>query len=175
MAQQCICGIALVPQEDPSGFPAYHWAIVLHPSDYSAPDVRVFQIVNYNPNNPTTWRRRHKVCALEAAGARAVFHLAKFGCSTNTVRFLIEGLGPLQDGWDTQQRTWSCAIWVLRAIEVMINSRIMEPLPCPLVDVYDKIILGVGKLPPSERMQVVKQWLRPVASGGGPQPNYHLQ
>src|ERR1700676_1321651 len=116
MTQQCICGIALVPQEDISGFPAYHWARVLHPNDYCAGDVRVFQIINPDPHIPTTWRKRHKVCALESAGACAVFHLVKIKCAANTVRFLIDGIGPMQNGWDTQQRTWSSATWVLRTI-----------------------------------------------------------
>lgn len=156
-SSQLICGIALVPQRDNSGFPAYHWALVLC-TDYSQRDARVFQIVNYNPNNPATWRKRHKVCALQPAGARIVFHLSKINCALNTARFLIEGLGPLQNGWNTQHRTWSSAMWVLRAVEVMISTRLMPKLPCPLVDIYDKIILAVGRLPESEDLQIIGDW-----------------
>lgn len=40
----------------------------------------------------------------------------------------------------------------------MINTRLMPKLPCPLVDIYDKIILAVGKLPESEQLQIVTDW-----------------
>lgn len=49
-------------------------------------------------------------------------------------------------------------MWVLRAVEVMISTRLMPKLPCPLVDIYDKIILAVGRLPESEDLQIIGDW-----------------
>lgn len=160
--QSCLCGIAVVLEKDMNGFPSYQWALALHPTDYRAPDVRIFQIVK--DRNTALWRARQGQGALESGGTCAVFHLARIPCPINTVRFLIEGLCPHRNGWDTHERMWSCATWVLRAIEVMISVRLMREPTCPLVDVYDKVILCATKMPVSEKMQVVNHWLSPKPS-----------
>lgn len=61
MTQQCICGI-VVAEEDTSGFPAYQWALALHPSDYLALDVRVFDIVK--KEGTATWRTQQRLRSL---------------------------------------------------------------------------------------------------------------
>jgi len=159
MSQSCLCGIAVVLEKDLNGFPTYQWALALHPSDYRATDVRIFQIVK--DRQTAFWRARQGQGSLQSAGTSAVFHLARIRCPINTVRFLIEGLCPHQNGWDTHKRMWSCATWVLRAIEVMVSARLIPEPACPLVDVYDKVILAAAKMSKTEKMRVVHNWLAP--------------
>ncbi|KAF7967670.1 hypothetical protein HWV62_33559 [Athelia sp. TMB] len=159
MPQSCICGIAVSLEKDLNGFPSYQWALALHPTSYLAPDVRTFQILK----DPRTalWRAHNARGPLGRMGTSAVFHLARIRCPLNTVRFLIEGLCPQQKGWDTHKRIWSCATWVLRAIEVMIAARLIREPTCPLVDVYDRVILCAARMEGEEGMRVVYHWLLP--------------
>lgn len=141
--QSCLCGIAVVVAKDVSGFPESQWALALHLTDYRAPDVRTFHIIK--DCGTTLWRVHQFQGALEGRGTCAVFHPA---------RLLPDQCSALPHPRSLSEPEWvgkawthvSCAIWVLRAIEVMVNVCVMREPACPLAmaDVYDKVIVRYG-------------------------------
>ncbi|KZP28854.1 hypothetical protein FIBSPDRAFT_1039219 [Athelia psychrophila] len=148
----CLCGIAVLIDKDIDGSPTCEWALVLSPTNYDAPNVQILRIVK---NRQTAlWSTRQSQGTLRHRGRSVVLHLATIQCPIKEVRSRIR-LCPDRNGWDTHERMWCSANWVLRAIEDMVKEHFMPQPACLLVDLYDKVILNAIRMPASDGMQVV--------------------
>ncbi|KZP14006.1 hypothetical protein FIBSPDRAFT_868733 [Athelia psychrophila] len=158
LSASCVLGIAIVLKRI-NGFLACQWALALHPSDYCAPDARIFQIVR--DRNSTLWRV-HQAQGHSSEGTSAFFHLAHIPYPPNVVHCIIEHISPHQKNWDTHGLVWTSETWVLRAIEVITSEGVMRELACPLANVHEIFILRATNMLVSKKMQVVHNWLPPL-------------
>ncbi|KAF8910589.1 hypothetical protein CPB84DRAFT_1764082 [Gymnopilus junonius] len=140
-------GIAIYAQQGPYGRPRNpHWSLVLHPTSFSAKDVRVYHL----RNRGNTWFLGHEVRDLPRMGDLiGVLHVADIpGSAFNDAKenpqkaFGIDQLDLF---------IWSCESYVIRALAYLGEAGAFK-LPCNPDGMYEytkKRIAALKALPSS--------------------------
>ncbi|CAA7269558.1 unnamed protein product [Cyclocybe aegerita] len=135
---------------------APHWALVLHPTTFSASDVRVYHIRGRNG----VWTLGHEVCELKAlgdlvgvicfgdvadknSGSKAGRQEGGSGLnlddhSLDTLDAYLKTLPPTRNGRDPSGLfIWTCEAYVIRAVVDLEEAGLVNKLPCRPGDMYD--------------------------------------
>ncbi|KAJ3508259.1 hypothetical protein NLJ89_g5850 [Agrocybe chaxingu] len=135
---------------------APHWALVLHPTTFSEPDVRVYHIRGRNG----VWTLGHEVCELKTlgnlVGVLSLGEVAEKESSSragdqeggsdmdlkdhslDTLDTYLKTLPPTRNGRDPSGLfIWTCEAYVIRAVVDLEEAGALRRLPCRPGEIYD--------------------------------------
>ncbi|EIM92054.1 uncharacterized protein STEHIDRAFT_164411 [Stereum hirsutum FP-91666 SS1] len=139
-------GIAMYNMDDGMGGTFFHWAFIIHETDFRASTVDTFDISNRAANGATTgWHRRHMTTCLFNPSNRdcvGVIDLGQLPYSTTAMCSFLKDISAEKkqdDPYYTGGSSWTCASWVIRTMHDLEEAGALE-LSIPIQEVYQTVL-----------------------------------